>query len=160
MSPAARSTATARHRTRIQRVYRRPRAGASARSTDAGHRRLGSAEPTGAIRTGSNDGASAPLAPADSDAAVGLGRIRAVPGCRVADVPRVALTRGVADDRVATQADARLARITSRAGVPVVAGRAVGLRGSGADAAGWIAPARLVALIRRAADDRGTARAG
>src|SRR2546425_854205 len=66
----------------------------------------------------------------------------------------------VAVDRVVTRADARLARITTRAGIPVVAWGAVGLRGIGADTRRRVANPRLVALIGGAADDRLAARAG
>src|SRR5437773_2063680 len=66
----------------------------------------------------------------------------------------------VAVDRVVTRADARPARITTRAGIPVIAAAAVGLRGIGAGTRRRVANARLVALIGGAADDRLAARAG
>src|SRR5262249_51204316 len=79
---------------------------------------------------------------------------------RVADARLVALSTGAADDRVASGADAGLARVGLRARIAIVARGSVGLRRTGADARGGIADARIVTLIRGSADDRGPARAG
>jgi len=55
----------------------------------------------------------------------GVARIRATPGRRIAHAPVTMIL--VAVDRVVTRADARLARITTRAGIPVIAAATVGL---------------------------------
>src|SRR5262249_59767387 len=64
--------------------------------------------------------------PVVAAAAVGLGRVRARTGLRVAGTGAVALIGGRTLDGTA-DAGARLAAITLRAGVPVVAGAAVHL---------------------------------
>src|SRR5207245_9370227 len=79
---------------------------------------------------------------------------------RAAKARLVAPVVGVADDRLAARAGARLARVVPRARIPVVACAAVGLRGIGADTRRRVANPRLVALIGGAADDRLAARAG
>src|SRR5205823_13112986 len=92
--------------------------------------------------------------------AVALHGSAALARCRIAHARLVALVSRVADDRRTARAGPRLARIGLRARIPVVARGAVALHGTGAGARGRIAHARRVALVRRAADDRRTARAG
>src|SRR5207245_1761122 len=67
-----------------------------------------------------------------AEAAVGLGRVGARAGHRVAGSGEVALIGGRADGRIAAPADARLAGIGLGARVAVVARAALGLRRVGA----------------------------
>src|SRR5262249_4550623 len=92
--------------------------------------------------------------------AVGLGGIGAGAVGRVADAGIMALIERGADDRVRARADAGLAGVALRTGVPVVAGRAVGVGGVGAGAGGRVAGAGVVALVEGGADDRIGRRAG
>src|SRR5262249_5549595 len=85
--------------------------------------------------------------------AVGLVGVGADTARRVADARIVALIEGGADDRIRPRADARLAGVTLRARVAVVAGRGVGLGRGRAGAGGGLAGARVVALIEGGADD-------
>src|SRR5439155_786013 len=93
---------------------------------------------------------------------VGLGRVRARAGGGVASASVVALVlRGTADG-VCSGTGSRLARVGLRAGIAVVAGRAVGLGRLGARAGCRIAGARVVTLVQRGAGDgvRAGARSG
>src|SRR5262249_54827785 len=78
---------------------------------------------------------------------------------RVTDTGLVALVAGAAHDGLVAHADARLARIAARTGIPVVAGSAIGRRRTAADARRRIADSRLVTLVTGAAHDRLVARA-
>src|SRR5207249_4326289 len=85
--------------------------------------------------------------------AIGPSGVRAGPGGRVARPGVVALVRHGADDAVPACAHARLTAVGLRAGVPVVAGAAVGLRGVRARAGTRVARPRVVTLVGCGADD-------
>ncbi len=78
--------------------------------------------------------------------------IRAEAGCRVTRSRVVALIAGRTDDRVGAGTHSALARVGLRAGVAVVAGRAVRARGIRAEAGCRVARSRVVALVARRAD--------
>src|SRR5437667_112477 len=92
--------------------------------------------------------------------AVRLGGVGAHAGRRVALPAAVELFLRGAADRIRAPAAARFARIGVRAGVAVVAGRAVRLRGVGAHAGRRVALPGVVTLVLRGADDGIHARAG
>src|SRR5439155_197312 len=92
-------------------------------------------------------------------AAVGLGGVRARAGTRVARPRVVTLVGRGADDGVPARAHTHLARVGLRAGVPVVAGAAVGLESGRAPGRGRVARPGVVALVGRGADDGVPARA-
>src|SRR5439155_1717660 len=85
--------------------------------------------------------------------AIGLGRVGAHAGARVAGPDVVALVRSRADDGVGARARPALAGVGLRAGVPVVAGRVVGLGWVGAHARARVAGPYVVALVGGGADD-------
>lgn len=84
-------------------------------------------------------------------AAVGLGGVGTAPSYGVAGAGVIALADGCAGDRVAANAEARLARVGQGASVRVVARTPVRFGGVGATPGGWVAGARLVTLTRRSA---------
>src|SRR5262249_58147383 len=85
--------------------------------------------------------------PAVAGGAIGFRRTRADARRWIAHARLVALVAGAADDQLATRADARLAGITARTRVPVVACGAIGFRRTGADARLLIALHRLRAMV-------------
>ena len=89
--------------------------------------------------------------------AVRRDRVRTRPARRVAGARRVALVRGGARHRRTTDARAGLARVGLRAGVAVVAGRAVGPSGSSTPRR-RVARARGVALVGRRCTSPGSTR--
>src|SRR5439155_622938 len=92
--------------------------------------------------------------------AVDFGRSAALTRLRIARPGLVALIGGRADDRIRARARPRLARVGLRAGVAVVAGRAVRLGGGvGALPRRRVGRAGRVAVIEGRADDRIRARA-
>src|SRR5207244_8095611 len=91
---------------------------------------------------------------------VGHGQRRARTARGVAAPSLVACVGRGADDRVAAQAGAGLARVTPGAIVTVVAEAPVGLGGIRAGAGVRVARPGLVTLIRGGAEDRGTPLAG
>src|SRR5207248_2146330 len=97
--------------------------------------------------------------PVVAGAAVGLRRVRARARGGITGAGKVALVGGGADDGVAARADPALAGVGLRAGIPVVAGAAVGLRRVRARARRRVAGAGVVALVRGGADDRVATRA-
>src|SRR5439155_2017928 len=78
---------------------------------------------------------------------------------RVAGAGLVALVRARTRHRATAHADAVLARVGLRAGIPVAAGAAIGLRGVRARAGRRVARPPVVALVGRGTDDGVAARA-
>src|SRR5206468_8970333 len=126
--------------------------------------RITSAGKVALVRGGADDGVAARAHPALAGvglragiavvarAAVGLRRVRARPRGGRTGAGSVALVGGGADDGVAAGADAALAGVGLRAGIPVVARAAVGLRRVRARPRGRITGAGGVALVGGGAD--------
>jgi len=85
---------------------------------------------------------------------IGLARVNALPGRRVAGASVVTLIRRRADDRVCTRADTGLAGIGLCTGITVVARSTIRLERIGADSSLSVADADVMAGIESSTDDR------